>query len=253
MWLPQSSAFNQSTITASVTASGITVDRSGNVYLVDRLNHQILKASPSLGTYTQTVVATGIENPVGSGFRWQREHLYRKRHFSGAYVQSVVAVGLQQPLGVTQEPQPVRARPGIFAIAARKARGRLLLRVIALSSDFSKTWFGFQAATRLSQLPERPAGLRPCFPRSAAITFVARASSDPSPEPPVSRSPRANSPVSRFVFESRCRASRFFRVYSLPLEDLSSVELIVIAKPNKSSGCYEFSGVEIEGELWKYS
>jgi hypothetical protein len=99
--------------------------------------------------------------------------------------------------------------------SAQKAKGRLLSRAVALSSDFSKVWFGFQTTTPLSRPPARPAGLLPCFPHSSEITSVARAFLVPSSGLPVSRPPR----------ESRRRASRFLLVRSLPLEDCSSVKL----------------------------
>jgi hypothetical protein len=115
---------------------------------------------------------------------------------------------------------------------AQKAKGRFLLRVIALSIRFFEDLVRLPDHNRFSRRNHSsPASLRLHFRHSLYATSAVRAFSVPSesirfPEP--SESPVSGPPDSPFV-------------YSLLLEDLSSVELIVIAFSNNSSGCYKFS------------
>ena len=84
------------------------------------------------------------------------------------------------------------------------------------------SFWDLRACTRVSLTP----------PRSLLLQELSRF------HPRIVRSP------GRFC-EFRCRNSRQRLVYSLPLEDLSSVDLNVISISKNSSGCYKFSDVEM--------
>jgi streptogramin lyase len=51
--------------TSAVAGAGLAVDGSGNIYIADLWQNQVLKESPSSGSYTESVVATGLSNPNG--------------------------------------------------------------------------------------------------------------------------------------------------------------------------------------------
>lgn len=57
-------SYTQSAIVAGLRSpEGLAVDASGNVYIADTLNSQILKETLSGGTYTQTTIGSGLTQP----------------------------------------------------------------------------------------------------------------------------------------------------------------------------------------------
>lgn len=94
-----------------------------------------------------------------------------------------------------------------------------------------------------------PANLRPPFPATSVVSFVVRASLV-HPQHPVSRRFRKRS-VSRLLPEFRCRSPSTVLVYSLLLEDFSSVESDTTRNPLGRKG---FASIICCGNgvfLWK--
>jgi len=53
--------------TSPISGTGLAVDGSGNVYIADLWQSQVFKESPASGSYTESVVTTGLSNPNGLG------------------------------------------------------------------------------------------------------------------------------------------------------------------------------------------
>jgi sugar lactone lactonase YvrE len=88
---------------------GVAVDGSGNVYVVDTLNNQVLKETPSGGGYIQSTVVTGLNFPLGVAAdgignvyiadTYDNQVLIETPS-GGGYIQSTVGSGLSLPGGV---------------------------------------------------------------------------------------------------------------------------------------------------------
>ena len=133
-----------------------------------------------------------------------------------------------------------------------KAKGRLLLRVVALSSDFSKIWFGFQTTTSLIPASCETCGLAPVFPLIPPRSHPLREFLGSILEVPGCPVPScAWPPVARLPRESCFQASRRPLVYSLLLEDLSSVGSDNTRDLLQNKGLFTYFTVEIECTLCK--
>jgi sugar lactone lactonase YvrE len=103
----------------SISYSGVAVDGNGVVYLSDAINQRVLKEAPAAGgTYTETVIASGLRGPAGiavdgAGNLYVTDYPhpiteYRKAialkftpNASNGYTQTTLATGLNTPTGVT--------------------------------------------------------------------------------------------------------------------------------------------------------
>jgi len=83
---------------------GVTIDDSGNVYVADYQNSQVLKETPSAGGYSQTVIANtatnGLDYPFGIAVDgggnvyiadYNNNRVLKETLSAGSYTQSVVA------------------------------------------------------------------------------------------------------------------------------------------------------------------
>ena len=106
-------SYSQSTLTAAtglMYPQGIAVDASGNVYISNTVDNNVLEETLSSGTYAQTILPiTGLNNPVGlavdgSGNLYIADNgsgLVLKETLSGGvYTQSMIGTGLSAPEGV---------------------------------------------------------------------------------------------------------------------------------------------------------
>lgn len=90
------------------TPFAVAVDVSGNVYISDTLNDRVIKESYSAGTYTPSLVASGLDWPTqlivdGEGNIYvannghssaANAHVYKETLAGGSYVQSIVPTSL---------------------------------------------------------------------------------------------------------------------------------------------------------------
>ena len=85
------------------------MDYSGNVYIVDYNNNAVYKETLSAGTYTQSTVATGLNNPEavavdGAGNVYVcdsgNNQILLETNSGGSWVQSAIATGLNFPTGL---------------------------------------------------------------------------------------------------------------------------------------------------------
>ena len=93
-------------------AQGIAVDQSGNIYIADSKNNQVLKVTPSAGGYTQSVVASALGGPSGVAVDGNgnvyiadtaNNRVLMETPSAGSYTQSVVTGALSQPMGVAAD------------------------------------------------------------------------------------------------------------------------------------------------------
>ena len=102
----------QSTVasaTGTDSFNDAAVDIEKNIYLVDTVNNQVLKETPSGNTYNQTTAVTGLNGPTsiaidGAGNLYIANttagQVLKETLVGSAYNQSVVATGLSGPDGV---------------------------------------------------------------------------------------------------------------------------------------------------------
>jgi len=93
----------------SYSPAGVAVDGSGNVYIADTLNGQVLKETLSAGSYTQSTVAGSLNNPSGVAVDGSgnvyiadtlNDRVLKETPSAGGYEQSTVASGFNSPYGV---------------------------------------------------------------------------------------------------------------------------------------------------------
>ena len=86
---------------------GVAVDESGNVYVAEQQNNQVVKEKLSGGSYTQSTVGSGLNNPEGVGVDGAgnvyiddtfNNRVLKETLSGGTYTQSVVA-GINRPTG----------------------------------------------------------------------------------------------------------------------------------------------------------
>jgi sugar lactone lactonase YvrE len=91
------------------TPFGATVDYSGNVYIVDYNNNALYKETLSAGTYTQSTIATGLNNPEavavdGAGNVYVcdsgNNQILLETNSGGSWVQSAIVTDLDFPTGL---------------------------------------------------------------------------------------------------------------------------------------------------------
>lgn len=91
------------------TPLGMAMDGNGNLYIADSANNRIVKETPSVNGYAQSVLVTGLAGPTGvaidtSGNLYvsdtQNNQVLKETLASGTYTPSVVVNGLGAPAGV---------------------------------------------------------------------------------------------------------------------------------------------------------
>jgi len=107
-------SYTQSVLPTSAlnNPTGVAVDGSGNIYIADTGNSRVLKETPSVGGYTESVVADSsndsILSPVsvavdgnGSVYFFSNGVVYVETPFAGAYTQSTIPYsGIAIPSGI---------------------------------------------------------------------------------------------------------------------------------------------------------
>jgi sugar lactone lactonase YvrE len=96
-------------VTGLSTPTGVAVDASGNVYIVDSNNSRLLKEALSAGNYTQSTIATGLLAAYGVAVDGGgnvyvadtgNNRVLMETPAAGSYTQSVIASGVGYPMGV---------------------------------------------------------------------------------------------------------------------------------------------------------
>jgi sugar lactone lactonase YvrE len=100
----------QSTVGSGLNdPEGVAVDSSGNVYIADTNNNQVLKEALSAGAYTQTVIVTGLSTPKGIALdgagnlyiaNTGNDQVLVETLSGGTYTQNTVGSELSSPDGV---------------------------------------------------------------------------------------------------------------------------------------------------------
>jgi sugar lactone lactonase YvrE len=105
-----SSVAQSSVVSGLSSPSGVAVDGSGNLYIVDSSNYRVLKETLSAGIYSQSAIGSGLSAPSGVALDAagnvyiadsSNQRVVKETLSAGVYTQSVLASGLSSiPQGI---------------------------------------------------------------------------------------------------------------------------------------------------------